>query len=59
MRRMVLTEQKSCEKCSSDVNCSSSGKCWCFEYDSAKNIESLDLKYSDCVCEMCLTEAED
>ncbi len=56
MNKQQLVEEKLCKSCGEDTQCSSSGKCWCYSYDLATNVDQLELDYGDCVCEVCLSK---
>ncbi len=50
-----LFEQKKCPKCGNTFVCSTSAKCWCFEYDvPAGTMEMIQDTWHGCLCPDCL-----
>ncbi|NVO18598.1 MAG: cysteine-rich CWC family protein [Bacteroidetes bacterium] len=48
-------QKKKCPRCGSEFNCSTSSKCWCYEYDiPAENLDKLEAEYDSCLCPECL-----
>jgi hypothetical protein len=55
--KRVPQEPSVCPKCGNNFHCSTSSKCWCFEYDVPADImEQLQDKYEGCLCPECLKE---
>jgi len=48
-------ETKKCPRCGNEFLCSTSSKCWCYDYDvPVENLEIIEEKYSSCLCPDCL-----
>ncbi|MBK7215299.1 MAG: cysteine-rich CWC family protein [Bacteroidales bacterium] len=48
-------ETKKCPRCGAEFLCSSSSRCWCYEYDiPVEQLETLEREYNSCLCPECL-----
>jgi len=50
-----LVESNKCPKCGASFYCSTSSKCWCYEYDvPTEQMEKIEEEFQDCLCPKCL-----
>ena len=55
--KKILTEPSVCPKCGNHFFCSTSSKCWCYEYDVPADVmENLQAEFKGCLCPDCLKE---
>ncbi|MCB2221500.1 MAG: cysteine-rich CWC family protein [Bacteroidetes bacterium] len=55
--KKIIVEPSLCPKCGNTFHCSTSSKCWCYEYDVPTDVmEQLQDEYNGCLCPECLKE---
>jgi ribosomal protein L34E len=53
----ILVEASKCPKCGASFHCSTSNKCWCYEFDvPSDKRDEIEEKYQGCLCPNCLKE---
>jgi hypothetical protein len=53
--KQVIVELNTCPKCGKQFKCSTSAKCWCYEYDVPVEVmEDLQQEFEGCLCPDCL-----
>lgn len=56
-KKIKIVEDNNCPKCGKQFHCSSSSKCWCFEYEvPADKMEWIQENFKGCLCPECLRE---
>ncbi len=56
-KKIKLVEDSKCPKCGKSFHCSTSSKCWCYEYDvPTEKMEWIQDRFQGCLCPECLRE---